>query len=241
LFGVLLLTAVPLRSAMRFALYPQLADPGGFVVNEPATVAGLGAVVWVAAPRRRRLRSAAAEPREVIVTGGKRTADKRPAELDSSTRMSPQRFAPGTLVQAGPGVPHWHYASYSFYWSGPVDAAQTVHFLILSSWLVGAWRVFGVVLLIALLVRVIRDNLDLKTAWKRLFSPRAAAASSVLLMLACSMLCTPSRAYSTPDSQLLSDLKTRLARPPKCVPTCAEIMRAVASLTSLEASLDVAA
>src|SRR5260370_3390063 len=157
--------------------------------------------------------------------------------------MSPQRFAAGTLVQAGPGVPHWHYAAYPFNWSGPVDAAQTVHFLILSPWLVGAWRVLGVVLLIALLVRVMRDNLDLKAAWKRLFSSRAAAASSVLLILACSMLCTPSRAYSTPDSQLLNDLKTRLVRPPKCVPTCAEIMaaRVVLTPTSLEESLDVPA
>ena len=81
-----------------------------------------------------------------------------------------QRFAPGTLVQAGPGVPHWHYAAYPFNWSGPVDAAQTVHFLILSPWLVGIWRVLGVVLLIALFVRLMRDNLDLKAVWRRLFS-----------------------------------------------------------------------
>jgi hypothetical protein len=251
LFGALLLTSVPFAiTQLRFALYPQLADPGGSVVNEPANVLGLGATVsrrMAATPAPDYASPALAPPaprlEEVIVTGAKKTADNRPAELDSSIRMSRQRFAPGTLVQAGPGVPHWRYAAYSFNWSGPVDAAQTVHFLILSPWLVGAWRVLGVVLLIALLVRVIRDNLDLKVAWRRLFSSRAAAASSALLILACSMLCTPSRAYSTPDSQLLSDLKTRLARPPKCIPTCAEIMaaRVVLTPTSLEASLDVAA
>jgi hypothetical protein len=252
LFGALLLTAVPFAiTQLRFALYPQLADPGGFAVNEPANVLGLGATVsrrMAAAPAPDYASPALAPPppprlEEVIVTGAKKTADNRPAELDSSIRMSRQRFAPGTLVQAGPGVPHWRYAAYSFNWSGPVDAAQTVHFLILSPWLVGAWRVLGVVLLIALLVRVTRDNLDLKAAWRRLFSSRTAAASSVLLILACTMLCTPSRAYSTPDSQVLNDLKTRLARPPKCVPTCAEIMaaRVVLTPTILEASFDVAA
>jgi hypothetical protein len=259
LFGALLLTSVPFAiTQLRFALYPQLADSGGFVVNEPANVLGLGATVMsraaVAPPNYAPSPNApnyvpapnfVPPPKleEVIVTGAKRTRERQPAELDSSIRMSPQRFAPGTLVQAGPGVPHWRYAAYSFNWSGPVDAAQTVHFVILSPWLVGAWRVLGVVLLIALLVRVIRDNVDLKGAWRRLFSTRAAAASSVLLILACTMLCTPSRAYSTPDSQLLNDLKARLVRPPKCVPTCAEIMAARVVLTpsTLEASLDVAA
>jgi len=45
-FGVLLLISVPFAiTQLRFALYPQLADPGGYVVNEPATVAQLGARV----------------------------------------------------------------------------------------------------------------------------------------------------------------------------------------------------
>ncbi len=57
------------------------------------------------------------------------------------------------------------------------------------------------------------------------------------------MLCTPSHAYSTPDTELLKDLKTRLSRPPKCVPSCAEIMaaRVVLTPTTLEAGFDVAA
>src|SRR5260221_1885900 len=254
LFGALLLTSVPFAiTQLRFALYPQLADPGGYVVNEPATVAQLGARVMggmaaTPAPNYAPPASTLVPPpprlEEVMVTGAKRTANNRPAESSSSILVSEQRFAPGTLVQAGPGVPHWRYAAYPFNWSGPVDAAQTVNFLIVSPWLVGVWRVLGVVLLFALLVRVIRDNLDLKAGWQRLFASRAAAAaSSVLLILACTVFCTPSRAYSTPDMDLLKELKTRLSRPPKCVPTCAEIMAARIALTptSLEASFDVAA
>jgi hypothetical protein len=251
MLGALLVTSVPFAVAqLRFALYPQLADPGGYVPYAGTSVAQLGAPVMTlaaTAPPRNYAPAPIAPnfvpppaPRleEVIVTGAKRSA-----ELSSSIRMPQQRFAPGTLVQAGPGVPNWHYAAYSFSWSGPVDAAQTVHFLILSPWLVGVWRVLGVALLIALFERLIRGNQDLKAAWQRLFSSRGAAALSMLLILACTMLCTPSRAYTTPDSKLLNDLKTRLARPPKCVPNCAEIMaaRVVLTPTSLEASFDVAA
>ena len=156
---------------------------------------------------------------------------------------SKERFAPGTLVQAGPGVPHWQYAAYSFNWSGPVDSAQMVHFVILPPWLVGVWRVLGVALLIGLLTHLIRDNRDLTAAWQRLLASRGPSALSAVLVVACALLCTPSHADSTPDSQLLNELKARLSRPPKCVPNCAEIMaaRIVLTPTSLEAGFDVAA
>jgi hypothetical protein len=253
-FGVLLLISVPFAiTQLRFALYPQLADPGGYVVNERENGAPLAARVvgGMAAVAPSNYAPPPSAPNfvpppaleEMIVTGTKKTADRGRAESGSSIQVSQQRFAPGTLVQAGPGVPHWRYAAYPFNWSGPVDAAQSVHFLILSPWLVGVWRVLGVMLLIALFARVIRDNLGLKAAWRRLFSTRGAAASSVVLILACTMLCPPSRAYSTPDSDLLKDLKARLLRPAKCVPNCAEIMaaRVVLTSTTLEASFDVAA
>src|SRR5579864_2321578 len=71
---------------------------------------------------------------------------------------------------------------------------------------------------------------------------RGAAASS-LLLIASTMHGTPGHAYSTPDTELLKDLKSRLSRPPKCVPNCAEIMaaRVVLTATTLEAGFDVAA
>jgi len=239
LLVALLVTAVPFAiTQVRFALYPQLADPGGFALDDKATVAQL------AAPAMRR--EAAVRPpnfapppefQEVIVTGARKTA-----ALDSSIRISRERVAPGTLVQAGPGVPHWHYVAYPFSWSGPVDAAQTVHFFILPPWLVGVWRVLGVALLTILFLRLLRGNHDLKAALQRLFSVRGGVASSVFLILACTLLGTPSHAYNTPDMELLKDLKARLTRPPKCVPNCAEIMAARVTLTptTLEAGFDVA-
>jgi hypothetical protein len=38
---------------------------------------------------------------------------------------------------------------YDYGWTGPVDAAQTVRFVVLSPILVAIWRIVGVALLIA--------------------------------------------------------------------------------------------
>ena len=254
MLGALLIATVPFTvTQLRFALYPQLADPGGSAIYDVATAAQSRAPVNALAAAPAEMNhppppNYAPEPSapnyvpppqfsEVIVTGAKKTAG-----ASYSVQMLQQRIAPGTLVQAGPGVPHWHYVAYPFNWSGPVDAIQTVHFLILSPWLVGIWRVLGGALLVALLVRLMHGDLGLSANWKQRFSLRGATVPSVLLLLAATTLCNPSHAYSTPDGELLNELKTRLTRPPKCVPNCAEIMaiRIALTPTTLEAGLDVA-
>jgi hypothetical protein len=245
LLAVLLVTSVPFAvTQLRFALYPQLADPGGFALEERAVVAQpielAGRVAGLQTRNRAPNYVAPAAPppqlEEIVVTAAEKQAD-----LSSSLGASQQRYAAGTLVQAGPGVPNWRYAAYSFNWSGPVDAAQTVRFVILPPWLVGLWRALGVVLLVALFVHLMRGAWDVKAGWRRLFSTPGAAAS--LLIVACLMTCAPSHAESSPDRQLLNELRTRLLRPPKCVPNCAEIMaaRIVVAPAGLEATLDVAA
>jgi hypothetical protein len=242
LLAALLVVAVPFSIAqMRFALYPQLADPGGYVLQDGALVAPSTRQMML--PKATALSAApnfvpAPQLAEVVVTGG-----RRQPELSVSMQSPKERFAPGTLVQAGPGVPNWRYAVYPFNWSGPVDTAQTVHFVILRPWLVGAWRVLSVALLAILFARLIRGNQELKAGWRRLLTMRGPAAALSAILVAGSLLCTPGHAYSTPDTELLNDLKARLSRPPKCVPNCAEIMSARIVLTpsSLEAGFEVAA
>jgi hypothetical protein len=109
--------------------------------------------------------------------------------------------------------------------------------------MVSIWRVLGIGLLIALVAHLARNNVDMKAGWRRLLSTRGAVPSSVVLVLALTFFCIPSHAYSTPDGELLNGLKTRLSRPSKCVPNCAEIMAARVVLTpiGLEVGLDVAA
>ena len=36
-----------------------------------------------------------------------------------------QRYAAGTVLQAGPGIPAWSYNSYGYFWDGPVEISPT--------------------------------------------------------------------------------------------------------------------
>jgi hypothetical protein len=157
-----------------------------------------------------------------------------------SSSIAEERYAPDTLLQAGPGVPRWRYVAYPFGWSGPVESAQTVRFMVLRPWLVSVWRVLGVALLALLFTRLARGSLDVKPAWRGWFS--GGAAPALALALAGMLACAPSHASSTPDPELLNELKARLLEPAKCVPDCADYMAAqiAAAPENLEVTLQVA-
>ena len=55
-----------------------------------------------------------------------------------------QRYASGTRLQAGPGIPAWHYNTYLYRWSGPVEAADSVRFLYIGPIALFFWRILGV-------------------------------------------------------------------------------------------------
>ena len=61
-----------------------------------------------------------------------------------------QRYAAGTVLQAGPGIPAWRYNSYGYYWSGPVESADTVRFIYVGPVVLFFWRLLGVFALAAL-------------------------------------------------------------------------------------------
>lgn len=253
LLGVLLFVSIPFAiTQIRFALYPQLAEQSGIsapveiaqLAASPPASATLAGTATTNAPSL-NLVSAVPAPKleEVVVTGSKQSGKvANPYELGLSAEPR-GRYAPGTSIQAGPGVPHWRYATYAFGWSGPVDASQTVRFVVLPPVLVGIWRLLGVALLAALFLQMTRGGFDLKATWRRLLSTRGMAASCLVAALLCMAMGSPSHANSTPGTELLKDLKSRLSRPPQCVPHCAEIMtaRLVLTPTTLEATLDVAA
>src|SRR5690606_5616666 len=63
--------------------------------------------------------------------------------LNSFTSVS-TRYAAGTMLQTGPGVPAWNYNDYQFGWSGPVEPSQTLRFVYLGPVLLGIWRILAV-------------------------------------------------------------------------------------------------
>ena len=133
-------------------------------------------------------------------------------------------YSPGTLVQAGPGVPNWDYGAQPFSWSGPVDPSQTVHFIVLGPVEVAVWRIAGVLLLVAFFVQLARTSWGPRLKWPDLIGRGSVHA---LLLLGCVLAVPPpAHAQSLPDAELLNQLKARLIEPPHCAPTCAEMLGA---------------
>ena len=152
-----------------------------------------------------------------------------------------QRYAPGTVLQAGPGIPEWQFITHPFSWSGPVDAGQKLHFLIATPFWLSLWRLAGIALLAALLAVLVRFGFGWPRNWPRL--PRfGTSAASWLLAIAVFGAVFPARA-EVPSADMLNELKARLTRAPECAPGCAEITAAevVVAPDLLEITLDVSA
>lgn len=254
-FAVLVLALLPFAvSQARLALYPQLEFAGRgdlLAMVLPMEVAAPPAVpspMMDVAPLREDEAAAEGATREQRSADFAVSSSKvEPIVVTAQQRAVLQRYAPGTLVQTGPGLPAWRYGDYEYRWSGPVEATQTVRFLILPPWAMSLWRVVGLALSALLLAGLARlafgrlPRLPGLPAWPW---PRAGAGAAVLALLLVAMGSPESAcAASTPDPQLLSELRQRLLAPPRCAPNCAEILAAqvVAAPDTLTITLEVSA
>jgi hypothetical protein len=159
----------------------------------------------------------------------------------SLSRQPLDAYAPGTLVQAGPGVPNWDYGAHPFGWSGPVDPGQTVRFIVLGPVEVAVWRIAGVLLLVTFLAQLARASWGPRMNWPNIIGRGSAHA---LLILGCVLtVAPPVHAQSLPDTELLQQLQARLIEPPRCTPTCAELLAAQIRVTGerIEAELQASA
>jgi hypothetical protein len=262
---------------VRYALYPQLAPRDadyGIMANLTrdqyqlsATIAPQKEAAYApaaAAPAADAAASAVEAPMEADVVNAEdigRFPDKRVESLQRVTGVLVskgnglnsaqvvQRYAAGTVLQAGPGIPAWGYNSYEYYWSGPVESADTVRFIYVGPVVLFFWRILGVIALAALFAW-----LALLSYGKRLPSmpgfPKAASAATLLLMLCVAAGApTPAKADApeagpdAPGNDLLAELKTRLTSAPECAPACADISAARVTVEGdrLEVVLQVSA
>lgn len=159
----------------------------------------------------------------------KPTAADNPYSLSATTgsvagKVALPAYAPGTLVQAGPGVPNWDYGVHPFSWSGPVDPSQSVRFIVLGPIEVALWRIAGVLLLVTFFVQLARTSWGPRLTWPDLIGRGSVQA---LLLLGCVLAVPPpAHAQSLPNAELLNQLQARLIEPPHCAPTCAEMLGA---------------
>jgi hypothetical protein len=256
-FVILGVALVPLLiSQLRLALYPDLAvNEGGqqygfgaLIEPAPWTLRGLtGAeknIEAIAAPEepaapppkvRERMADADVVDRNEIppnllqrmdvVTGGA-SATPSSANINLFSSVT-DRYATGTLLQTGPGVPNWNYNDYSFGWSGPVEASQKVHFVYLGPVLLGIWRIAAVLLTVLLTLLLARTAFNLPLKLPGFPLPKHSAGAAALLLAALALAQPqPASAQAFPTPEMLNELKTRLTEVPECRNTCAEVMAA---------------
>ena len=270
-FVVLGLALLPfLWLQVRYALHPQLAPErfGGFALEntyrqkeELAYTMGQDIAPAAAPAPVMEAADAAAAPAEAVdsITSEDvgRFPDSNVGEslqrvqgLALNSQQVVQRYAAGTVLQAGPGIPAWNFNSYSYSWSGPVTGDDSVRFIYVGPVVMFFWRLLGVIGLVTLL------------AWLALLSfgrnprlptfMRSAPAAfpgvmSALLVLGLLASSAPSQAAppapDSPDKDLLDELRNRLTAAPACVPRCAEITasRVVVEGSRLEVTLQVSA
>jgi hypothetical protein len=251
-FVILGVALVPLLiGQLRLALYPDLAvneSRGGVVHNLVVSAAGgnlrgldadarlmdLPAPVSAPEPQTEKLR-ASEELEEVQITGSRRmdVVTGGASALASAANISllssvSDRYASGTLLQTGPGVPDWNYNDYNFSWSGPVEPSQKLRFIYLGPVLLGIWRILAVLLtvLFTLLLARTAFNLQLKLPGFPLSKPGAGSAAMLFAALALLGQPQPAGAQAMPTPEMLQELKSRLTEVPECRNTCAEVMAA---------------
>jgi hypothetical protein len=240
-----------LVNQLRLALYPQLEAPSYEAARvegtpamaaqaPPATVAQLAAQApaEVAEIGAIASKSDGAQNADALSSSGARRhkrEDKAYASGGMNVQQVVQRYAPGTVLQTGPGLPAWHYETYRYGWSGPVEPAQQVHFYYTGPLLTALWRILGAVLSALLFFVLFRHGGPHR--WRL----RAHGAPAAMLALLAVMVAVPTvHAASTPDAALLQELHARLAAPPACAPTCAEIMSARVTVKAQQLEVEIA-
>jgi len=250
-FVVLAIALLPFMwMQVRFALYPQLeavsawAYPGWGARNAiyPAPSPAVAEIPQaVNAPEVAAAADAAAPVEAQIAeeNAGKLKSEEYasvPNPYGLNSQQVVQRYASGTRLQAGPGIPAWSYEAYGYDWTGPVEVSDGVRFIYIGPVILFFWRVIGVAALAVLFLWLAR--LSYGGSWRLPGMPRAAGAGFVLPALLFAGLLAPPPAVAqaappvpaVPDKDLLEQLKQRLIEPPPCAPNCAELAEARVSV-----------
>jgi len=233
-FALVIVTLVPFALYQaRLAFFPQLERAPAFIGTSLAK--GGGARREMAAPQAVPVEQAA----EAGESMGSVTFEAKLAVAAPPPPRPIPRYAPGTLLQSGPGVPSWSYQAHRLEWSGPVEPGQTMRLIVLGPLLVSVWRLLAIVLLSVLFIALARCVYARPhwTWFERWFGAVPPAAAIML----CALCLLPQRLPAqTPSPELLQELKQRLTRPPDCAPNCVALATANISIegSALEVRLE---
>jgi hypothetical protein len=251
-FSVLALAMLPfIWSQVRYALYPQLENAQFEIL--PLTVqTAVAPESKVEVPRAVNAPTPKAEIQLEMPTPAQEmrsdyqsraAATENPYGLNSLQVV--QRYASGTRLQAGPGIPAWRYNSYPYRWSGPVEANDTVRFIYIGPVALFIWRILGVGALTLLFLSLARlsyggtgrspgmphagesGGTTAGGTIAGVTAPLLVAAAIATVALGSPVSARAQNASSVgPSAELLDQLKQRLTAPPRCAPSCAEMAEA---------------
>ena len=224
----MVLIAVPFFvDQIRQGIYPQLEHPyqtadafdsGGGEPGSPPVTFGQESLF---APEVDEF----AEVQEEGAPVAKRILRKESPALSSIRQMSNklQQYAPGALLQTGPGVPGWRWNSVRLQWSGPVTQEQTLSLYYLPPTVNLVLAFCRVLLVVALLLLILGISYKPKSGWR--FPPWRSFAGTALLVLAgtASLFAVTPAAAELPDDLMLDKLRERLLEKAACLPSCAAI------------------
>ncbi|MGA9333352.1 MAG: hypothetical protein WBV39_03650 [Rudaea sp.] len=231
--GILVLISLPfVADQLRYALYPQLEQSGGFarvmdqLAGKPVAVQTRAPPVQMNAPMAMSVATPPALPAPMRKTMEKRAyaghlngSQKSESIVVTGSRIYKadliDHYNQSTLIQTGGGEPNWNIGSQALLsWTGPVLKTQSVRLLIAPPWLVRTLRIVLVVLLAGLLWRLFAPDVR-----SRGDSRRAIAATVVVFAAMAAVPAVHAQGY--PSDQLLQQLRARLSEAPKCAPACA--------------------
>lgn len=244
--NLLILTLVALPFAdqqIRIALHPQLeqtrirygaesmvdaarsyrrgmeADYGEEVASEPAP-APMSAEPNVQSMENQKL--------DVVTVTGSRI--KR---VDEQNAALQQKYATGTVVQAGLPEPSWRWRSHSLGFDGPVHPTQAFRLLLSPPGITRLWQLLSVLLLGLLIWRGVQHGRLARqraaTSVPTASTATASGSAGLVSLLAALLLgsASPSlQAQATPDPALLDRWRKLLLEAPSCDPRCARIAEA---------------
>lgn len=141
----------------------------------------------------------------VVVTGS------RIASAPVSKNVVRQRYATGTMVQAGIAEPDWSWRRYELGFQGPVLPDQEVSLWLASPLWVRAGK-------LALLLALTGLIVGFATRLRRAPAQWASAALVALLLIPTTLM-----AQSTPSDSSLQGLHEILTKPPTCLPDCMQL------------------
>ena len=214
---------------IRTAVYPQTASQQQASRFAPPMSLTLEGARPETAPSPARDSARSSGPADDALTADLDAPEEaKPGDGSKAEELSPSDSK--AVIQTGHGAPTWEWSSWVLSWSGPVHQAHEVRLYLLSptaNLLLGFLR-----LLLSLSLAYLLLRLALYHARRPPASPpvqRHATTAAKLFGGACLLLglLTPRTASAEfPDSQLLEQLRTRLASPAPCRPNCLTVQRA---------------